>query len=97
MKVRLDVLNKEPAPQRVLVDLRVHFVKANGQSSAKTFKLKTLELEGKQSVPLQKTISLAQHTTRKHYPGSHQVEVLLNGKARRLGVFEVVKDRGARS
>jgi 3-methyladenine DNA glycosylase AlkC len=94
--IRLEVVNKEPALQRVLVDLRVHFVKANGQTSAKTFKLKTLELEPKQSIALQKTISLAQHTTRKHYPGDHRVEVLLNGKARRLGAFEITKAKSAR-
>ncbi|MBC8087253.1 MAG: DNA alkylation repair protein [Phycisphaerae bacterium] len=95
--IRLDVANKETVVQRVLVDLRVHFVKANGQSSAKTFKLKTLELAARQTVALQKTISLAQLTTRKHYPGTHVAEVLLNGKARRLGVFDVTKARPARS
>ncbi len=97
VQVRLDVANKDAGRQRVLVDLRVHFVKANGGTSAKTFKLKTLELEGKQSVTLQKTISLALLTTRKHYPGHHRVEVLLNGNARRIGAFEVVRARPARS
>ena len=87
--MRLSVVNKEAAPQRVLADLRVHFVKSNGQPSAKTFKLRTLELAPRESVVLQKTISLAQHTTRKHYPGTHRVELLLNGKARRLGSFEI--------
>lgn len=87
--IRLTVQNKEAEAQRVLVDLRVHFVKSNGATSAKTFKLKQLELGAKESVTLQKTVSLAQHTTRKHYPGAHLVEVLLNGKARRLGSFEI--------
>lgn len=97
VKIRLDVVNKELSGQRVLVDLRVHFVKANGQTSAKTFKLKTVDLAAKESVSLKKSISLAQHTTRKHYPGTHLVELLLNGKARRLGTFEVTKTKGQRS
>ncbi|MGV3709213.1 MAG: DNA alkylation repair protein [Gemmatimonas sp.] len=87
--IRLTVANKDDALQRVLVDLRVHFVKSNGTTSAKTFKLRQLELGARGAVPLQKTISLAQHTTRKHYPGTHLVEVLLNGKSRRLGSFEI--------
>ena len=95
--VRLEVVNRETVVQRVLVDLRVHFVKANGQTSARTFKLKPLDLQGKQSVAMQKSISLAQLTTRKHYPGTHSVEVLLNGKARRLGAFDVTKSRAAGS
>jgi len=87
--IKLSVANKVASPQRVLADLRVHFVKSNGQTSAKTFKLRTLELASKETISLQKTISLAQHTTRKHYPGTHLVELLLNGKARRLGSFEI--------
>ncbi|MEP6834470.1 MAG: DNA alkylation repair protein [Gemmatimonas sp.] len=87
--IKLGVVNKASLPQRVLADLRVHFVKSNGRPSAKTFKLRTLELGPKEGVALQKSISLKQHTTRKHYPGTHLVEVLLNGKARRLGTFEI--------
>ncbi len=30
-------------------------------------------------------------TTRKHYPGTHRVEVLLNGQPTLLGDFELVK------
>lgn len=88
--IKLTVVNKEATKQRVLVDLRVHFVKSSGQTSAKTFKLRTLELEGKEAISLQKTISLAQLTTRKHYPGTHRVELLINGKPKRLGEFEIV-------
>lgn len=93
VRIALDVVNKDSSAQRVLVDLRVHFVKSNGQTSAKTFKLKTVDLGAKESVTLRKSISLAQHTTRKHYAGTHRVELLVNGKPRRLGAFEVVKAR----
>ena len=37
-----------------------------------------------------KSVSLAQHTTRKHYPGSHRVEVMLNGVTHPGDDFEVV-------
>ncbi|OGB35394.1 MAG: DNA alkylation repair protein [Burkholderiales bacterium RIFCSPLOWO2_12_FULL_61_40] len=83
------VHNPLPTPQRVLVDFCVHYVKANGQAKAKVFKLKTVDLAGGATVPLGKRLSLAEMTTRKHYPGSHRVEVLLNGQAQPLGVFEV--------
>jgi hypothetical protein len=46
-------------------------------------------LEPGDSVQLAKAISLAQLTTRKHYPGKHTVDALLNGKARPIGEFLV--------
>ncbi len=29
-------------------------------------------------------------TTRKHYPGRHRVDILLNGRAKPLGTFELL-------
>ncbi len=83
------VHNPLSTPQRVLVDFCVHYVKAKGQTKPKVFKLKTVELAGGETVPLGKRLSLAEMTTRKHYPGLHTVEVLLNGQAQPLGAFEV--------
>jgi len=90
VRIRLDVVNTQTHVQRVLVDLAVHYIKANGQSSAKVFKLKSLVLSAGQTVTLAKTLSLAEMTTRKHYPGLHRVEVILNGQAQPLGVFELL-------
>jgi 3-methyladenine DNA glycosylase AlkC len=88
--VAVELANDGAATQRLLVDLRVHFVKANGRPSPKVFKLKELELEPGASARLAKTISLAQHSTRTHYPGRHRVELLVNGRASDAGAFEVV-------
>ena len=81
----VQVANEGSTTAKLLVDLRVHFVKANGKPSPKVFKLKQLQLEPRASARLTKTISLAQHTTRTHYPGHHRVEVLVNGGASRTG------------
>jgi hypothetical protein len=78
--------------QQLLIELRVHFVKANGRPSPKVFALKELELRPYGSVQLTKTISLAQHTTRTHYPGQHRVEVLVNGRPSATGVFDIVAE-----
>lgn len=88
--ISFEVHNPQSTPQRVLVDCRVHYVKAKGQSSAKVFKLKTLELAGGETASLRKHLSLAEMTTRKHYPGLHRVDVLLNGQPLPLGAFELV-------
>ena len=84
-----DVVNRSATPQRVLVDFRIHYTKANGSTAAKVFKLKTLELQGHETARLQKTVSLAQMSTRTHYPGRHQVDALLNGHVEPLGHFDL--------
>jgi 3-methyladenine DNA glycosylase AlkC len=88
----VELSNEGSATQRLLIELRVHFVKANTHPSPKVFALKELELRPNGSVQLSKTISLAQHTTRTHYPGQHRVEVLVNGRPSRTGVFDIVAE-----
>ena len=76
-------------PQPLLVDLRVHFVAANGGSSPMVFKLKRVDLAAGGTATLSKKVSLAVHTTRKPRAGKHEVEVLINGQATPLGFFTV--------
>ncbi|HET6919817.1 MAG TPA: DNA alkylation repair protein, partial [Jiangellaceae bacterium] len=90
--ITVDVANDGSSAERLLVDLRVLFVKANGKPSPKVFKLKELELEPRRTARLVKTISLAQHTTRTHYPGQHRVEVLVNGQESGGRVFHLVAE-----
>jgi 3-methyladenine DNA glycosylase AlkC len=92
LQIAFDVANTTAKPQRVLVDFAVHYVKANGQSRAKVFKLKTLELQPHETLRVGKRISLAEMTTRKHYAGVHRVDAVLNGRAEPLGSFELVMD-----
>lgn len=89
--VSFEVVNTRPRAQRILVDLRLHFVKASGRTAPKTFKLKLLELAAGAAARLSKRISLAQLTTRKHYPGTHRIEAVCNGRAYPIGAFELRK------
>lgn len=93
VNIAFDVSNTSAKTQDVLVDFCIHYVKASGKTSAKVFKLKVLSLAPKQTVRLSKTVSTAEMTTRKHHAGKHRVDVLLNGQARALGVFELVAGR----
>lgn len=77
------------APQSLLVDLVVFFVKARGVSSPKVFKLERVELPAGGRAELSKSISLAVHTTRTPRPGRHRVEALVNGVSVPLGGFDL--------
>jgi 3-methyladenine DNA glycosylase AlkC len=91
VEIAFEVTNTHAKQQNVLVDFRVHYVKASGQTSAKVFKLKALNLAAGETAQLAKKLSLAEMTTRKHYPGAHRVDVILNGQLQPLGAFELVK------
>lgn len=91
VSIAFELHNPLAQRQTVLVNLTVHYVKANGQPRAKVFKLKTLEIGPGQTAPLIKTLSLAQMSTRTHYPGLHKVDVVVNGQTQKLGVFELMK------
>jgi 3-methyladenine DNA glycosylase AlkC len=81
-----------PAAQRAIVDLRVHFVKATGVG-IKVFKLASVDVAPRASIELRKTISLENLTTRRHYPGDHNVDIQINGVATPIGSFKVLPAR----
>lgn len=83
------VRNNDERAQDLLIDLQVHFVKASGASSPKVFTLRRLLLEAHDAVRLRKTVALGDMTTRKHYPGMHRVEAMINGNTMALGQFEL--------
>jgi hypothetical protein len=86
----IDVHNPTNTVERVVIDMRVHFVKAAGGTSPKVFKVVELEVEPGGTRTARKTVSLAQHTTRTHYPGRHTIELIVNGETRTGAVFELV-------
>jgi 3-methyladenine DNA glycosylase AlkC len=90
VKIAFTVVNRAARASRLMVDLRVGFVKASGKTSPKVFKLRAVTLGPGESASVGKTISLAQLTTRKHYPGVHMVEAVVNGRALPMGEFTVL-------
>jgi hypothetical protein len=89
VSIEATLRNTNGTVQSVLVDLRVHFVKANGSANPKVFKGAELALAPGETWVIRKSVSLAQHTTRTHYPGLHRVEVLVNGDVRGEASFNV--------
>jgi hypothetical protein len=67
----------------------VHFVKANGGTRPKVFKLRSLTMQPGERAILSATVSLVPMTTRRHFPGHHRVDALVNGEAHPIGGFEV--------
>ena len=87
--VEAAIRNRTSTPQAVLIDFRIHFVKANRSTSPKVFKGTSFRLAAGGEDRVTKRVSLAQHTTRTHYPGRHRVEASLNGVVKAGAWFTV--------
>ncbi len=97
VEIAFEITSTHSQRQQVLVDFRIHFVKANGKTSPKVFKLRTIHLAPGETVHMRKSVSLAEMTTRKHYAGTHKVDAVLNGYTSSLGKFELVRRQALRS
>jgi 3-methyladenine DNA glycosylase AlkC len=84
------VVSRAAEPQALAVNLAVHYVKARGEARPKRFKLRPLRLPPGGEARVSRSLSLEQRTTRRHHPGVHRVELVLNGVAHAAGAFEVV-------
>ena len=66
--------------EKLMIDYVIDFVKANGQTKPKVFKLKKIDVKKGETVTIQKNHRLlADATTFKLYPGEHRVSLQING------------------
>lgn len=83
----LDLHSRARKTQDLLVDFGVHFVKSDGSTAPKVFKLDRLKLPPGAGVPLRGRVSFRPMTTRKLYPGKHALDLRVNGVVFPLGTF----------
>ncbi len=67
------------APQKLRIEYAIDFVKANGSTSRKLFKV-TERIFEKESRLYKRSHSFRDLTIRKHYPGKHKLAVIINGQ-----------------
>ena len=71
---------KEKSSHKLVVDYVIDFVKANGNTAPKVFKLKTVQLVPGQTVAISKSHAIRKITTRDYFPGKHSISIQVNGK-----------------
>ncbi|MVV50800.1 DNA alkylation repair protein [Pseudomonas sp. PB120] len=76
--------------QRLVIDYAIDYVKANGSTSAKVFKLKALTLPGNACEAVARSQHIKELTTRRHYAGMHAVHILVNGERLASTAFEIL-------
>ncbi len=66
-------------PNRLRIEYGIDFVKANGSHSRKLFKITENTYEPGSVYSFTRNHSFREMTTRKHYPGTHALVVIVNG------------------
>ena len=92
LEFSFDLSSAAESTQNLLVDSVMHFRKANGTTTPKVFKLKTLSLAPGTSATIAKRLAIRPISTRKYYPGRQRLEIQVNGRILGGRDFELVMD-----
>jgi 3-methyladenine DNA glycosylase AlkC len=75
----LQLVSTASTAQQLVVDYAVHYVKKSGVTAAKVFKWKEMTAGPREAIDLRRSQTIRDFTTRRHYPGRHVVDVVING------------------
>ena len=90
LQLQVTLTSHSTHAQTLELDYRVHHVKANGQTSPKIFKGKRLTLAAGEQHIWRKQHALKPVSTRRYYPGGHQIDIQVNGQTLASTTFELL-------
>ena len=90
LEFELGLTSASADSQPLIIDYAIHHQKANGSTSPKVFKWKTLTLEGHATLVAKRRHPMKMITTRVYYPGTHKLEILINGTSVGVVDFELI-------
>ncbi len=80
LEFSFELTSTAKSSQKLVIDYGIDFVKAGGKKSTKIFKLKSVDLAGKEKCEIKKSHSLKKITTMTYYKGLHHLVIQVNGK-----------------
>lgn len=80
LPINISIVNKKDAPQKLLIEYIVGFLKKNGEYSNKVFRLKDCNIGANENLEFFKKIPFKKVTTRVQYSGKHFLSIQINGK-----------------
>ena len=89
LDISTSIASASQQSQHVVVDYAVHYARSKGKSTAKVFKWKNLRIKPGQTVTLKKSLPFKKISTRRHYPGAHKIEILVNAIPHATEEFEL--------
>jgi len=85
--LRFRLRSTASATRRLVIDYAVHYVKASGNTRPKVFKLRLVESAPGEVLEVERRHDFADLSTRRHHPGRHAIELLVNGATAARGEF----------
>ena len=89
VSITFSLLSTAAEAQNLVIDYIIHLVRANGTLTPKVFKLARRQLNPGERLSVSKRHSFRKITTRRYYPGTHAVEIQVNGVAVGRAEFEI--------
>jgi outer membrane usher protein FimD/PapC len=74
----------------IRLEYAIDYQTLSGKISRKVFKISEFNLAAGEEKGFAKNQRFQDFTTRKHYPGPHRIDILVNGRRLVSGDFEVV-------
>ncbi|OYQ34626.1 DNA alkylation repair protein [Niveispirillum lacus] len=88
--IGVEIVSTGQQDQRLVVDYRLHYARPGGKAAGKVFKLKNVDLPPGRRVKLEISQVIRDFSTRRHYPGRHRVELIINGAVWAEGDFTLL-------
>lgn len=90
--IAAEITSDSTVNQPLVVDYRVHYARAGNKTAAKVFKWKTFDLAAGDTVALRISQVIRDFSTRRHYPGRHDVDLIVNGQTMATSEFDLLAD-----
>lgn len=74
-----EIISKTKSEKKLRLEYAVYYVKSNGSLSKKVFQISEKPFKSGQSQTIKKKQRFTDFTTRKHYPGIHELAIIVNG------------------
>jgi len=85
-----EIVNKEKHNKLIRLEYAITFLTASGKLSRKVFKIAEKRIEPDHILKIKRTHRFTDFTTRKHFPGKHKLEVIVNGVSKAASDFILI-------
>jgi 3-methyladenine DNA glycosylase AlkC len=89
LEFSITVKNTAQSAQKIRLEYAIYYKRLNGSSSKKVFKISERDYQVAENAVIHRKQSFKIITTRKFYPGPHQLAIILNGQEKEPKDFEL--------
>lgn len=88
--IAAELASTSMSTQPLVIDYRIHYARAGGKTATKVFKWKAIDLAAGESVALSIRQTIRDFSTRRHHPGRHRIELIVNGQTMAETAFDLL-------